>query len=263
MMNNIAVILRGHCRTFRFIHHKIFEFYDSISTNVDYYFASWTSSLEDVNIPYIFESNNKNLITIKYFNDKENSNIRNGYLGPSHMCYSIVPHKRIREKTVSYDMVFETRPDVLPFMRPKQELVPFMMEDNTLYVSHIEIHKNSATQKREVAVPDWFLISDSRTFDIMSQRFLCNTHIGAQMQYIHYAKSENINLGICYKFDSIIVRPNRKVINYDLPWNLVSEQLWEGNATWEQSSNDEKKSILRDLNILETDYLTGPNGCLR
>ena len=44
---NIAVVLRGHVRTWHFNAPKVFDFYDSIAENVDYYFITWDSSNTD------------------------------------------------------------------------------------------------------------------------------------------------------------------------------------------------------------------------
>ena len=43
-MKNIAVVLRGHVRTWHFNAPKVFEFYNSIADNVDYYFTTWDTS---------------------------------------------------------------------------------------------------------------------------------------------------------------------------------------------------------------------------
>ena len=40
-MKNIAVILRGHFRTWDYNHKEAFKFYESIAENVEYYFVTW------------------------------------------------------------------------------------------------------------------------------------------------------------------------------------------------------------------------------
>ena len=42
--NHIAVVLRGHVRTWHFIYPLVFKFYESIAENVDYYFITWDTS---------------------------------------------------------------------------------------------------------------------------------------------------------------------------------------------------------------------------
>ena len=40
-MKNIAVVLRGQVRTWHFNAPKVFDFYNEIADNVDYYFVTW------------------------------------------------------------------------------------------------------------------------------------------------------------------------------------------------------------------------------
>ena len=56
-MKNIAVVLRGHVRTWHFNAPKVFDFYDSIADNVDYYFTTWDTSNTD-GIEGTFEDQN-------------------------------------------------------------------------------------------------------------------------------------------------------------------------------------------------------------
>ena len=58
-MKNIAVVLRGHVRTWHFNAPKVFDFYNEIADNVDYYFITWdTSNTEGVEESFT----NQNLI---------------------------------------------------------------------------------------------------------------------------------------------------------------------------------------------------------
>ena len=58
-MKNIAVVLRGHVRTWRFNAPKVFDFYNEIADNVDYYFITWdTSNTEGIEETFI----NQNLV---------------------------------------------------------------------------------------------------------------------------------------------------------------------------------------------------------
>ena len=46
-LDHIAVVLRGHVRTWHYIYPMVFDFYDSIAENVDYYFVTWDTSNTD------------------------------------------------------------------------------------------------------------------------------------------------------------------------------------------------------------------------
>ena len=43
-LKHIAVVLRGHVRTWNFCAPKVFDFYNQIAEDVDYYFIVWDTS---------------------------------------------------------------------------------------------------------------------------------------------------------------------------------------------------------------------------
>ena len=64
MLNNIAVVLRGQYRTWGYVHPVVFDFYDKIAKNVDYYMVTWRQLGQYGFSNYFepFEKYNKNLV---------------------------------------------------------------------------------------------------------------------------------------------------------------------------------------------------------
>lgn len=259
MYNHIAVILRGHVRTWKYIHTNIFKFYKSLARSVDYYFISWEDSIIDSDVPTTFTNNGENLEKIIYLSNKSvDVNIYNGFTGPSRMCWELVPWIRQKQKITKYDFIVETRPDIFPFHNETFSY-PFYLEPNTMYVPHLEIHNNGLTGLDEIAVPDWLLIYDTHSFETMAQRYIYNDHIGAQIQWVHFAKQEGIKISIMRQFGTFITRPSVYSVDMNLEIQLLKSEIGNSIGKWNNSSHQEKLEIIKQARLSLFDYMTRPS----
>lgn len=254
-MNRIAVILRGDLRTWNYAKTAIFAFWESIADNVDYYFATWRTPTLNVNSLYK-DFENKNLIALITLDPGPVDNPYNGWTGPSTLCYHLVPHKRIREKTVTYDAVFETRPDVLyTLLDDKKPIAP---DHNTLFSSNLAV----LDDKNRIGVGDHFLAMSSNVFDILSQRFaMTTTPTGTHYDLRKICDSEGIDICQLDWVDAQIVRPNGiddipNPFNYFTARKVVGTNDWSGiQRRWNEMPREGKIKCLQEHNIAVTDYL--------
>lgn len=253
MLNHIAVILRGHVRTWRWIYPYVFNFYDKLAYNVDYYFVSWQGSELNTNIAGSFEG--KNLIAYQLI--KPNTDINFSYLSAAYMSHLMLAYKHKREKSVKYDMVIDSRPDVLPFFRPNRHI--FKPEPNILYTPHFELHFNYRTNYYDIAIADWFLASTSKVHDVMCERFIEPNDQSNQITVRTFAEDQGFYVNALPYVSPIMCRPtiSEAVANN----NVTIEFAYETSHRWASMSREDKVKLLEEKNIPFMDYETGSGTC--
>jgi hypothetical protein len=254
MLNHIAVMMRGHVRTFRKIYPRIFEFYESIAKNVDYYFITWQGSQVNTNNRQIFE--NRNLVAQVFMQPNIDFGA-DSYKSSSYLAYMLLPYKHAREKEVYYDLVFDTRPDVIPVKLPNRPI--FTPENNTLYVTQFDLHPNFRYNFYDIAVQDWFMAMSSKVYDQMAERFICYNDQGVQITIRTYAEENNIN--ICtMPYQGYMIRPN--VLDQLVDDKVPLDFNFNNNiANWHSMPSDKKIEYCMKLGIPLTDYQTGSTTC--
>ena len=214
MFKHIAVLIRGHERCWANIHSEVFEFWSSIAENVDYYVVTWRSTTKNnYNIPRTFDG--QNLIKfLEVYPHQENYFC--GYRGPAFMGYLISPYMRERQKLVTYDAVFDTRPDIYYRRKVKNNeylsIIP--PEDNCIYIEACESHIRNRMEDsdplkglRSIAINDWWFMMKPETFYIINERWIDEGMTGGQIQYREFAESRGISVCTTDWVETVIVRP--------------------------------------------------------
>ena len=255
MMDRIAVVLRGHIRTWKLINQDVFDFYSSIAKNVDYYFITW--SLPNYDFGYIKNTfKNQNLVDFVILPKIEQW--YTSWYGPSIMTYILRPYIEQRLKTVRYDAIIETRPDVAARLRANNNIPN--PEPNKLYVSNIEVHISNYTKKPTIALTDYWFLSDYDVFRRMSERFIIEPIHGNQVDYRYYAVKENIGINtLSNTMETILTRPNC----YSIAGQIKEKfsELYEMHEQWHLLSSEQKISICNNHNINVSDYMTTSITC--
>ena len=255
MLNHIAVLMRGHVRTFKTIYPYIFEFYESIAKNVDYYFITWQGSQVNTNTAAIFK--NKNLITDLYIQPSTDFGA-DSYKSSSYLAYMLLPYKHQREREVCYDLVFDTRPDVIPIQRKNRPA--FIPEGNTLYVSQFDLHRNFRYNFYDVAVQDWFMAMSSKVYDQMAERFICYNDQGVQITIRSYAEDNNININTM-PYMGYMARPNIVDCMESDKLDIDNVDFNKKISEWIDTPSDKKIEYCMKLGIPLNDYQTGSTTC--
>lgn len=254
MMKNIAVILRGHARSWTVIHQHAFKFYESLAENVEYYFTTY--KLEDydyANVKATFAGKKLIKFLLVPTEDRVNrKNIYNSWYGPAYLVYRILPYMRHRCKTTSYDAIIDTRPDIL--CRYRNNLKPLLPVANTLHTSKIELHKRYDIDTTEVAIGDHFFMYDYETCMKLADRHIAPCPLGNQIQHRQWLEEEGIDINVIDWVEAYITRPNiDKLIDNDIDARMgESYTLFE---EWHQLSSKEKIDYCNKYNIALQDYI--------
>lgn len=255
MMDRIAVVLRGHIRTWNIINQDVFDFYSSVAKNVDYYFITWSLPNYDfVSVKNTFK--NQNLLDFVILPKVEQW--YTSWYGPSVMTYMLRPYMEQRLKEVSYDAIIETRPDVAIRLRDNQFLPK--VEENKLYVSQIEVHHSFVIQKQTIALSDFWFMSTYDVFKRMSERFIVYPHHGNQIDYRLYAEKENIGINtLTNTIETILTRPNCYPIKGQIKDRFT--ELYQMHEDWSRMSSQNKIKMCHEQNINVNDYVTTSITC--
>ena len=252
-MKHIAVVLRGHFRTFEYTHKVVFDFYDSIAENVDYYVSTWRT-----------EGSPKNKFK-KLFNDFDKTPIKilevpivsdfyTAWIGPSWLTYNIIPYKKLREREVKYDAVFDTRPDVMYQLKNKDFYSA--PEPMTLYTTRHMTTDRVADNITRIGVEDWFFMSSSEVHTMMNYRFAETNEIGTHNKILQIATELNFNTVAMPWIECSIVRPNAfvEIPNQSEYFTEIKTNLL--NSHWITMTKEDKIKILNDNNIPIEDFNT-------
>jgi len=243
MFEKIAVVFRGHVRTWHQINKYVFENFSKISKSVDYYFVTWDiPGVDDNTIKNSF--NGQNLIkfvsvsTEKYYN---------GTQGPSWLSNCICPFLENK----NYDIIIDSRPDVLPVVNLK---IPFNYSAKSIYIiwESIITDRNNVTAS---GISDIFHLMSVENFKIYCTRYTKPSTINNHVDLKNFYIDNSISLNVLVDFiRPEIVRPTQvNHLQYDPSIQLRSPwlELWNN---WDRLSDQNKIVTLNKYNILLEDY---------
>jgi hypothetical protein len=250
-MKNIAVILRGHYRTWDYNHKEAFKFYESIAENVEYYFVTWRfENMFTKRITDSFEDNGKKLI--KLLTIYPDDLYYNSWQGPSWLNYAIIPYKKQRELEIVYDAVFDTRPDII-YKRINNKIVS-LPEPNTLCVTRYE-PQVGPDGKKHVGIEDHFMMSTSDVHNRMCIRHIYRDEIGCQSQILKLATDFGIHTALIDWVRDSIVRPTA-FASIPNPENYFNIDYTVVEREWGFLPVEQKLALLKHHAIREEDYTT-------
>ena len=250
-MKNIAVILRGHYRTWDYNHKTAFKFYESISENVEYYFVTWRfDNMFTKRVIDSFEDNNQKLI--KFLTVYPDDLYYTSWHGPSWLNHAIIPYKKQREREITYDAVFDTRPDIIYSKIKNKTVLP--PESNTLYVTRYE-SQQGPDGNRHIGIEDHFMMSTSDTHDRMNIRHAYRDDIGCQSQILKLATEFGIQTAVMDWVKDSIVRPTafNSISNPD---NYFDVDYRSVSMDWVKMPLEQKLTLLKRHAISPEDYNT-------
>lgn len=254
MMNSIAVVLRGHIRTWFYNNPAVFDFFESIATNVDYYVVTWTGSCDSDRLEKSFEGKN-----LKKVLRLESQEFINSWLGPAWQTIHIVPYVFATHKWDSYDALFDTRPDVIHSMVDSKTIIA--PEPNTLYTNRFTMHVKDPEIDKTVyhlGLADILLMSTPEVYFRLAERFLMNDAIECHSDLKIFSDRLGIDTCLLDWAQSSISRPNvidRIPSCFDF---FNNEKTRTSEAAlfydWMIMDNEQKKDILKMHNISFIDY---------
>ena len=254
--NKIAVMIRGQLRTWNFCKHNHFYVYEKIAHQVDYYFATWDDADYDLAaIKRDFDG--KNLVELiecplheVYFT---------AWTGPAWLNYNLSLYRNAHGQ--KYDAVFDQRTDTLNWLQWE----PYEIEPMTMYTPDPPF-RNS--QERidlgygSTGVTDYGFMSDSHTYDLLSQRFIIMATTGKESPehcLEDYCKEKNIDMPGGSILNQQVCRPDI-FIDYKDPIIMVTpdiiERLNRGiNLIWKTLTREQKVALCESNGISVNDYV--------
>jgi hypothetical protein len=251
-MKKIAVILRGHIRSWKIIHEHAFAFYESLADEVDYYFTTYKIEGYDYsNVKNTFKNRNLIKFLLVPTEDRVNpNNIYNSWYGPAYLVYRILPYMRQHIKNTQYDAIIDSRPDVLCRLKK----TPLPPQTNTLHTHKVEIHNNYITGKDDLAIGDHFFMYDFETCIKLADRHIAPCPYGNQIQHRMYLEEQRIDLNVIDWVEAYITRPNiDKIINDNVVERMG--ECYDLFDEWNQMPSDEKIAYCHKYDIALQDYL--------
>ena len=255
MFNRIAVVLRGHVRTWHYINKYVFSEFSSISKSVDYYFVTWYSAELDIDkIKTSFRGQTLKKFVSVVYDQHQNPSQTPSYLS-SHILDDII--------NGNYDAVIDTRPDVLPGWYP--EFSPIISGNTVLNRwtrKRFELHNRFQTD-------DLLQMMKPETFKIFCNAYKTSNFFPREPHadlWDHYTMNQ-VNMSdaeFTFKKGFLgiyIARPNNLELilnNKDGAKWLVPEgreEIWKITKEWWKLTKEEKRNlILKYPNILPSDY---------
>ena len=163
-LNRIAVFLHGHPRTWKYTKDHLFNFFDSIANEVEYFVAFWkTTNRNTWELKKDFDGRTlcEYLICDNHWN-------YDAWTGPTHLSNLLEPirvKQELLNKQVTnqyYDLVIDTRPDVVFSLIGD----PQWPTENDVAVSKVVKNPNPIWH----GMQDTFFITSSRGHIILNQR---------------------------------------------------------------------------------------------
>jgi hypothetical protein len=250
MYDNIAVMLRGHVRNWHVIYPYVFQFYESLAHNVDYYFYTWKSKFSK-DVPETFEG--KNLVSFYEF--EPTIQFTTSWRGPAYLNYMALHYMTPKHNENPYNVIIDTRPDVLTRLRdPVYGLM--IHEPKKVYVPYIERHLCQKHNDLSIAVADHFIMfTDLKIIDKLSHRMYAESEYGNQVGLRRLIEENNYGLNTARNVDSRITRPNIVSVIGDI--NRMLDSNNDLQLEWSMHlTTEEKIKICEENKIDPADYKT-------
>ena len=254
--NHIAVCIRGQKRTWDSCKLNQFYYYNKIAHNVDYYFATWADAeIDSSQIKKDFDG--KNLI--EFIEVPLHSQYSSSWAAPAWLTYNIVPFKKVRERSVKYDAVFDQRTDCIIW----SVWEPFALDEMTMYTPEPPFNNDQSRISLgfgERGITDYGCMSDSHTYDLLGYRFFERDtfDLSPEERLLTYCKEHNIDMpGLCV-VNHMPIRPDicrdfkEPIIEVT---NDIVARLNESHNIWKSIPLEEKVQILHDHNLSTSDFL--------
>lgn len=247
-MDTIAVVLRGHLRTWNYCKDSLFSALEAQYPDIDWYFTTWKESLSEKRLQSLHQDFENRKLFLHVLD--EPARLHNPWRAPGRLCMEVAPEIRRR----GYKTVIETRPDVHIYATaPFPEIQPNSFYTTSYNFSYGHTHHPGSA--------DWFTASDANVFYTYAWDRLHEEDIAPHRGYISIAHRNNIQLmNLRITCRGYLAPPYRPI---DI--NLIRPSIFDPEAggislhgsTWMGWDVDKKMQLLKEHDIAIADYDTG------
>lgn len=255
IMDKIAVVIRGHLRTWNYLKSAAFDFYKQVAKEIDFFFVTWRVS--NLNEYLILEDfSNHNLIKLLILTPPNGpENFYSSWGGPAYLSFHIAPYVREAQKKTTYDAIIETRPDIAYCLNEQYPLIK--PEHNSLYTPGLT--SMYSDNKVYIGTTDYFFVMGPNVFQTLSDRIsLTTSSLGSHYDYIRMCQNNNINICSLRWVNCAISRPNGIDYVSDPRLYAISNPSTFFHE-WGQMSEEIKMSYITKYNLNEFDYMNSDN----
>lgn len=249
-MNNIAVVIRGHARTWNFCKGVLLDKLSKMARNVDFYFSTWnTNTAKIVEIENDFEGYNLKEVLV----NSKNCAYYHSYQSVAWLSICVANSTTFKENKSKYDAVVDTRPDIVPSFFHQENI--FVPEPKSIYAEFSNNNRMS----------DLFFLFNVDVFERFSRRYI---DIHEYLPRFRYDIHESLYQ---WCLDNGI-RPDEKLLEFwwsqivrpDILNHCISAEVIGGwndrrhhltlSAHWSKLPLDDKRTYCRLHNIDPLDY---------
>lgn len=262
MTKKIAVILRGHLRTWYIVKDYILSFWESQADRVDYYAAIWDTGVDRQRFIDCFQG--RNLQHYLFEPTKEDNIEFNQWTNPAYLSKKLTPYI-LEEEYLSgqkYEYIVDTRPDVFFDYTASDPIPEFYVGKNTVATTFMS---RQVYPGRFHGMFDLCFMAESTTHLIWCAR--TDISIDFMIKYrekfvnlqhtamLDFAKHHCI---YTFRMEGIaceIVRPN--ILQFkDEVGNIIinGPNVSQANVDFTSLKISERKEYLRKLSIPELEY---------
>ena len=250
-LEKIAVILRGHKRTWKFTKDTILKYFKDKADRVDYYISWW--NVGDVSKEQIIQDfagySLKKIVLADY-----KPEYGDPFYGPAYLS-DLVVNDIFEEEVLSnkkYDLIIDTRPDVIHYSRLME---PLKWSCPPWSIGFVRIeHKDKSIH----GLDDHCFIGNSASLALWNKRIFMDMTLSDRLNLekghhsLYNTFTENYNL---HKFEipwfhSFIVRPSI----CEIYPSVRVEDFYTAETIWQQSKIIDRKAILEKAGISNQEY---------
>lgn len=253
-MKRIAVILRGHIRTWYQYAQRNFNHFNNIADQVDYYAVTWRNAYEYqsiIDLGVCFRDHGETLKQVLRLDENSLDNHYNSYNGAALMCNVITPYIDLEHRLTPYDAVVETRFDI-SYHWDKQYPVVWP-DQNTVLTSGFTLQPCPNKGTDIIGTEDHYFMYTPENLRVMNSRIAWDTkEYNSHFAIYQYLAAQNIYLNKIKSYSASITRPDmaENCRNIDNIYHAMPM------SKWNNISKPERRDILDKHNIPHNDYIT-------
>lgn len=237
-MSSVAVVLRGHLRTWNYCKQHLFKLIDSEYSHVDWYMVTWRESINDNRLQHLYDDFQNRNFTLKII--EECSSNYTPWTVMGRLCMEVVEEIT----TKKYSTIVETRPDTYAVLSDDVHLP--RVEPNSFYTTGYTLHHRD---EYKTGAHDWFLMYDYHLFELYAKQRL-NTIYVPHVGMVEIARQHDVALHSLPNpgLYTDLLRPTVHDFGSLDPGHSHNWYIWDDNKRIE---------LLNRLDIAVEDYLTG------